>query len=320
MNKKYKLFKEYNWAYSDDWKNYYNNLYPSPPITKLLYYKKKFYRNNIDPDFDINYIPPEGEEMETEYKPPLDVIEKNLKNNKKENNNNNFNEEKQKSNYQKILEKYELSKKNYKPINLNIFKYSQLFFSILFIISIPFGIRTHTFALDSFLIKLFREIGKPRFSKLYLQYLLLNDTFHILIYIFICSIDNYNYYMLLPIIISTFICFVEDFKDCNFINKYLSEINTLKTDLIQKKTHIEVIIGFLQIIGVVLSINTFKMPIIYWNFLRFRYFINPFVYKSFEELNLKLNKIKERKTIPTFINYIINKIQLIFNYFGNVKF
>ena len=83
MNKKYKLFKEYNWAYSDDWKNYYNNLYPSPPITKLLYYKKKFYRNNIDPDFDINYIPPEGEEMETEYKPPLDVIEKNLKNNKK---------------------------------------------------------------------------------------------------------------------------------------------------------------------------------------------------------------------------------------------
>ena len=61
----------------------YNNLYPSPPITKLLYYKKKFYRNNIDPDFDINYIPPEGEEMETEYKPPLDVIEKNLKNNKK---------------------------------------------------------------------------------------------------------------------------------------------------------------------------------------------------------------------------------------------
>ena len=319
MEQKYKIFKEYNWAYSNEWKTYYNNLYPSPPITKLLHYKKKFYRNYIDPDFDINYIPPEGEKIETEYKPPPDVIEKNLKKNKNQNNVNNLNEENQKSNYQKILEKYELSKKNYKPIKLNIFKYSQLFFTFLFIISIPFGIKTHTFALDSFLIKLFREIGKPSFSKIYLQYLLLNDTFHTLIYIFICSIDNYNYYMLLPIIISSFVSFVEDFKDNNCLKKYLLEIDKFKMELIQNKTHIEVIIGFLQIIGVLLSINTFKTPIIYWNFLRFRYFINPFVYKSFEELNEKVNKIKEKKMMPKFVNYIINKIQLIFNYFGNIK-
>ena len=317
MEQKYKIFKEYNWAYSNEWKTYYNNLYPSPPITKLLHYKKKFYKNYIDPDFDINYIPPEGEKIETEYKPPPDVIEKNLKKNK--NNVNNLNEENQKSNYQKILEKYELSKKNYKPIKLNIFKYSQLFFTFLFIISIPFGIKTHTFALDSFLIKLFREIGKPSFAKLYLQYLLLNDTFHTLIYIFICSIDNYNYYMLLPIIISSFISFLEDFKDSNCLKKYLLEIEKFKIELIQNKTHIEVIIGFLQIIGVLLSINTFKTPIIYWNFLRFRYFINPVVYKSFEELNEKINKIKEKKMMPKFVNYIINKIQLIFNYFGNIK-
>ena len=319
MDQKYKIFKEYNWAYSNDWKTYYNNLYPSPPITKLLHYKKKFYKNYIDPDFDINYIPPEGEKIETEYKPPPDVIEKNLKKNKNQNNVNNLNEENQKSNYQKILEKYELSKKNYKPIKLNIFKYSQLFFTFLFIISIPFGIKTHTFALDSFLIKLFREIGKPSFAKLYLQYLLLNDTFHTLIYIFICSIDNYNYYMLLPIIISSFISFLEDFKDNNCLKKYLLEIEKFKIELIQNKTHIEVIIGFLQIIGVLLSINTFKTPIIYWNFLRFRYFINPFVYKSFEELNEKINKIKEKKTMPKFVNYIITKIQLMFNYFGNIK-
>ena len=319
MEQKYKIFKEYNWAYSNEWKTYYNNLYPSPPITKLLHYKKKFYKNYIDPDFDINYIPPEGEKIETEYKPPPDVIEKNLKKNKNQNNVNNLNEENQKSNYQKILEKYELSKKNYKPIKLNIFKYSQLFFTFLFIISIPFGIKTHTFALDSFLIKLFREIGKPSFAKLYLQYLLLNDTFHTLIYIFICSIDNYNYYMLLPIIISSFVSFVEDFKDSNCLKKYLLEIDKFKMELIQNKTYIEVIIGFLQIMGVLLSINTFKTPIIYWNFLRFRYFINPFVYKSFEELNEKINKIKEKKTMPKFVNYIITKIQLMFNYFGNIK-
>ena len=210
MEQKYKIFKEYNWAYSSEWNNYYNNLYPSPPIEKLLHYKKKFYRNYIDPEFDINYIPPEGEKEEIKYNPSPEIVEKNLKKIKKQNNNNDSSENKEKSKYEKIVEKYESSRKNYKPINSNIFKYSQLLFSFLFIISIPFGIKTNQFALDAFLIKLFREVGKPIFSKLYLQNLLLNDTFHTIIYIFICSIDYYTYYMLLPIAISIIIATVED--------------------------------------------------------------------------------------------------------------
>ena len=79
-----------------------------------------FYRNYIDPDFDINYIPPEGETQETEYAPPPEVTKKNLKKMKKENKKNDG-EEKNKdsdeeeneeiSSYDKLLDKYELSKK-----------------------------------------------------------------------------------------------------------------------------------------------------------------------------------------------------------------
>ena len=209
MEHKYQIFKQFNWAYSTEWKNYYNNIYPSPPITKLLHYKKKFYRIYIDPDFDIDYVPPEGEKLEVEYKPPPDIIQKNLRKKQKQDNNeinNNFNKKEEKSYYEKIVEKYELSKKNYKPMNYKIFKFSQIFFLIISILSMFFGIKTYKLVLDGFLIKLFREIGKPIFSKEYLQNLLLNDTFHTLIYIFLCSFDNYfNYYMLLPVIISTFI-------------------------------------------------------------------------------------------------------------------
>ena len=322
MELKYKNFKEYNWAYSDEWTNYYNNLFPSPPITKLLHYKKKFYKNFIDPDFDIDYIPPEGEKIEAEYKPPQDVIDKTLKKykNNNQNNNNNLSEEGKKSNYQKIVEKYELSKQNYKPINSNILKYFQLLFSFIFIISIPFGIKTYQFVLDAFLIKLFREVGKPSFSKIYLQYLLLNDTFHTLIYIFICSIDNYNYYMLLPLVICLITDSAKDLKNIYFFKNVMYKVTLSEKDIIQNKTHIEIIIGFLQIIGVLFGINTFKIPIIYWNFLRFRYLVNPYVYKSFEELNKKVNQIKENERIPKFIVNLISKIQLIFNYFGNIKF
>ena len=324
MEHKYQIFKQFNWAYSTEWKNYYNNIYPSPPITKLLHYKKKFYRIYIDPDFDIDYVPPEGEKLEVEYKPPPDIIQKNLRKKQKQDNNeinNNFNKKEEKSYYEKIVEKYELSKKNYKPMDYKIFKFSQIFFLIISMLSILFGIKTYKLVLDGFLIKLFREIGKPIFSKEYLQNLLLNDTFHTLIYIFLCSFDNYfNYYMLLPVIISTFIDLAEELKDIKFFSKNVSIILNNKENIAQLKTDIEIIIGFLQILGVFLSINSFKVLIIYWNILRFRYMVNPYVYKGFEKINIKVNNFKDIKGIPSVIKYIISQIQLMFNYFGHFNF
>ena len=74
----------------------------------------------------------------------------------------------------------------------------------------------------------------------------------------------------------------------------------------------------MEIIGVFIKINTLKVPIIYWNILRFRYLVNPYVYKSFEEINKKVNLLKENKSIPSYIKYIINKIQLNI-YFGNIN-
>ena len=328
MDKKYKKFKKYNWAYSDDWQNYYRNLYPSPPISKLLHYKKKFYRNYIDPDFDINYVPPEGENQETLYTPPPEVIEKNLKKLKKDKNNNqennNEDKEEEKSQYDKLLEKYELSKKNCRPINSIILKYSQLILLLLFIFSIPVGIKTNQFALYAFLIKVIREVGKPYFSKKYFQCLLMNDSFHSLLYIFLCYLDYFNYYMILPIAISTIIAIAEDFKDnnlgFNYINNYISTVNKVKEKLIEDKTYIEVIIGFLEIIGASIGINTFKTPIIYWHILRFRYIVNPYVNQSFGELNQIVNKFKKNNKCPNFLSYIIEKMQSVFNYLGNISF
>ena len=125
--------------------------------------------------------------------------------------------------------------------------------------------------------------------------------------------------MLLPILISTIIAFAEDFGDSKIINNIFSKIINSKEDIIQNKTNIEVLIGFLEIIGVFIKINTLKVPIIYWNILRFRYLVNPYVYKSFEEINKKVNLLKENKSIPSYIKYIINKIQLMFIYFGNIN-
>ena len=55
MEKKFQKFQNFDWVNSDLWQSYYRNLYPSPPLSKLDKYKRKFYKLKIDPDFDINY-------------------------------------------------------------------------------------------------------------------------------------------------------------------------------------------------------------------------------------------------------------------------
>ena len=115
----------------------------------------------------------------------------------------------------------------------------------------------------------------------------------------------------------------EELKESNLrfncFNNYISSVNKVKGKLFQDKIYLEVVIGFLQILGAFIGINTFKTPIIYWHILRFRYIINPYVYKSFEDLNQKLNNFKDNTKCPKIIKYTIEKMQMIFNYFGSIK-
>ena len=57
MEDKYRQYLQYDWNNSEEWKLYFNNLFPVPPSSRIDYYKKKFYKLKIDPDFDINYYP-----------------------------------------------------------------------------------------------------------------------------------------------------------------------------------------------------------------------------------------------------------------------
>eukprot|EP00403_Amphidinium_massartii_P024840 CAMPEP_0178386830 /NCGR_PEP_ID=MMETSP0689_2-20121128/8763_1 /TAXON_ID=160604 /ORGANISM="Amphidinium massartii, Strain CS-259" /LENGTH=377 /DNA_ID=CAMNT_0020007181 /DNA_START=29 /DNA_END=1163 /DNA_ORIENTATION=+ len=47
-------FLDFNWS-DDKWQKYLEGLYPPPNPRQLLKYKKKWYKRNIDPDFDDNH-------------------------------------------------------------------------------------------------------------------------------------------------------------------------------------------------------------------------------------------------------------------------
>jgi len=57
MAEKYQQFLEFDWSHSG-WHEYLEGLYPQPDPKKLVKFKKKWYKKNVDPDFDDSYEPP----------------------------------------------------------------------------------------------------------------------------------------------------------------------------------------------------------------------------------------------------------------------
>ena len=55
MEEKYRQYLQYDWNNSEEWKLYFNNIFPVPPSSRVDYYKKKFYKLKIDPDFENGF-------------------------------------------------------------------------------------------------------------------------------------------------------------------------------------------------------------------------------------------------------------------------
>jgi len=67
MEQKWREFKKFDWTLNDKWQIYLNNIYPMPPRDKLEKMRKKWYRDNVDKEFDLTYEP--GENADADQPP-----------------------------------------------------------------------------------------------------------------------------------------------------------------------------------------------------------------------------------------------------------
>ena len=302
MEDKYKKFKEFDWVNSQEWQSYYRNLYPTPPPSKIEKYKKKFYKLKVDNDFDINYNPPEQKTNNT-----------NTNTNTHTNTNTNYN------NYNQ----YTFQTVPGNPINSILLLNIETLFLFFFIFSLLFNFHSLKLCCIAFLIRTIRQCGIPKFNIEYLQILISNDAFHILMYSIVLFIDRFNYFIIFPSILTSVIDICENIKMLNnqFLiqfNKYFDLILSKKNELIQDRAHVEVAIGFLLIIGIFLKLNSILLPIIYWQFMKIKYTLNPQIKNSFSYLNLYANNFKNSSNCPSLVKFIIDKIQWLFEYMGRV--
>ena len=294
MEEKYKQFNKYDWENSQEWKDYYRNLFPTPHESKTIKYKKKFYKLKIDPDFDISYTPPASQEQ-----PKSNNIEDTL------------------------FESYKVAQTLARPVKSNTILYFETIAMILFLLSVPLRIKTIFLAINVFIIRTMRLVGLPRFDIEYIQALIMNDAFHSLVYSLQILTDRFNYYLVVPICISVVVGLCENISNSRLkkINRLKDEvqfINTNKEQLIQDRSYLELAIGFITIFGVFIKINSLLTPLIHWQLLRVRYGLNPYIKRSFLELNKLINMFKESNKCPSIIKVIIQKTQDFFNYMGKI--
>jgi len=315
MEEKYKKFKEYDWVESKEWQSYYTNIFPTPPPSKILRYKKKFYRNKIDPDFDIDYKPPNEEEQNSYSSANTSSSYYNA------NANNNTNASQDNFSTEQTFETYRAAQTLANPIDSPPLKLLENILLLLFLFSLPFRYKTVLLALLAFLVRTIRIVGIPKFDLTYLQAFIMNDSCHTLLFALQSLSDRLNYYMMLPVVVSTIIALCDNIRymDIGGVKQYIDLVNNKREELIQSKSHIEVAIGFVSIAGIFLKINSILTPIIYWQLMRVRYTLNPYIKKSFTDLNNLANQIKLNEKTPGAIKFIIDKVQLAFSYMGKIN-
>ena len=313
MDEKYKQFKEYNWVESKEWQLYYSNLFPTPPPSKILRYKKKFYRNKIDPNFDIDYEPPQEEENKTSN------------NTQYSNPNQNYSNQTNQQTYtnEQTFETYRAAQSLARPINSKNLLILETISLTLFLFSLPVRYKTNLLSIIPFLIRTIRQVGVPQFNMTYLQAALMNDACHTLIFAVQIILDRLNYYMLFPVIISTILALCDNARALSvkmpFGQDYVDFVNNKKEEIIQSRAHVEVAIGFVSIIGIFLKLNSILTPVIYWQMIRVRYTLNPYIKQSFTEINNFATQFKNSDKCPAIIKTIIDKVQWAIEYMGKMS-
>jgi len=59
MEAKYKRYRDHDWSLDSRWQTYFNNIYPIPPQARLEKMRRRWYKTNVDKDFDPDFQPSE---------------------------------------------------------------------------------------------------------------------------------------------------------------------------------------------------------------------------------------------------------------------
>ncbi len=57
MEQKYEAYKRFDWQTNQKWQLYMDNIFPTPTRERIEKMRRKWYRDNIDKEYDLSWEP-----------------------------------------------------------------------------------------------------------------------------------------------------------------------------------------------------------------------------------------------------------------------
>jgi hypothetical protein len=279
MERKYDQFVNYNWNDCEKWRIYFFNLTPTPTDRNIIMnYRKKFYQRNIDPDFDINYIPG------SKYTPKP--------NNEKTQQPENFITD-NKSIYSNFIAAVEA------------FLWASFFFNLLSRVNIT------VIALFALFVRVLREHGIS-FAPKYVENLMKSDYIHLMFYTCILMLDEINYLLIFPLSITGLFSICEYFSNhlrvLKFLKKYFDYVIEKKDDVISLRSFSYLVVAFYLPFGFLLGFQKIYFVGVFYLFLRGLYYCSESLQKLCFRLRVIIEDYIERPESPGLVKILLGSL------------
>ncbi len=318
MEQKYKDFLNYDFTANEQYRPYMDSLYPPPPLTKIPHYKKKFYKQYVDHDFDVNYDPEKREEKPSTAGPAPSE------------------EQKEKPAEENAKKSEEEEKKTDSPQAHRkalpwITKLQMMLFTV-FLFTFPVGLVARSFyhgiplAL-AYVIALLKKYGMPKFQKIYWQSLLMDEHTHNLIGAVVCIMSfSSTVIVWFPQILRAVLFLAESLhfmanngnKMAKLVDGISGKVSGQKESLLSFKADLEVYTGFYLIVALLTGWVSLVLPLFYWQVMQIRYLMSGYSRQALDKLAYQMDWLISHPSCPLPFKWILKGLRTAGSYMAKM--
>lgn len=293
MDTKYQEFVKFNFEASPDWKKFLSSIDPPPSGIQIQNLKKKFYKRQIDNNFDLSFVP-------SAY-----TFNRNEVPNSNPNPSSGQNQSQQNSSSNNSSAQPTSSSGTQSTSN-SMFYVAEIFFYLYFLVKLVISSENvFIYSFYGLATRILRLNWPISFSKEFLSRIITQEAFSYLIYSLIMSISNGDKKVLVFLVptLMTCIIYISGFQRRNSsqmpaaINKGFDKIRSYQDSCIKIRSVFEIAILPVAVLGIFLGFNSFILPIFYFQFLKMRLSVDNKLSASLNEVKSTINSIAQQTQI-----------------------
>ena len=312
MEAKYKEFLAYNFGENEQFRRYIDAIEPPAPLAKIPFYKKKFYKLRVDPEFDINYNPenPQPEEKkaeseESKAKPASDDLPSGEPQSRPQ-------EEQKTASQPQMMQK-----------SLPWATKLQMMLFFVFLCTFPLGFIARSYyqgipLILGFIVALVKKYGMPKFNRHYWQGLFMDDHFHNMVSVIVCIISASSTIIIwFPIILRVVIFLAEcvslmakyGSKLAQITNKVTGKVAEQRDRLLTFKADLEIYAGFYLVLALLMGWVSLILPLFYWQIMQVKYMLNGYSRIALDKLASQMDGISSHPSCPFPLRWLLQGLR-----------